>query len=406
MRYPEQILLINDFGFVNGGISRVALDSAQALADKGIDITFFSAVPGSVLEEGSRIKMKSAGQREFLADPNKLRGLGRAHWNRPVRKAVDQLAAALDPERSVVHVHSWAQANSPSIFAPLLRRKLRLVVSLHDYFIACPNGGFTDFKKVEACEVDPLSGACLMKNCDARSGLHKILKFGRQWVQNRIARTPGDIRNFIFVSPFSREILKKHLPRDSQHFLLPNPINVPKGRIADVANNRTWIYMGRLAPEKGVRLFAQAAARLKLDASFIGVGEEADAIRKIYPEAKLLGWLNRETLLEHMRRARGVVFPSICLESHPLVVSEALAMGLPIVVSSGTAATDSVLDGETGLFFKKNDVDDFVRKIRQLDESAELRTRIGRQAFERYWNDPSTLERHVDRLLEIYGAVE
>lgn len=407
MKDLKQVLLINDFGFVNGGISRVALDSSRGLAERDLAVTFFSAVPQPGDEaSSSRIRMESTGQREFLGDPQRFRALARAYWNRRAEKAVSRLADELDPETSVVHVHSWAQANSASIFAPLRRKKLRVVVTLHDYFMACPTGSFIVFPENRPCQLRPLSPACLLKNCDLRSRFHKYLKFGRQWVQNSVARVPKSIRNFIFVSQFSGGIFEKHLPQNSRFFFLPNPVDVAKSRPAPVGTNKGWAYVGRISPEKGSLLFAKAAAILNLDAVFIGDGEESDTIRKIHPPARMLGWRDRSSVLEILATCRGLVFPSLCLEGNPLSVTEAQALGLPVVVSTGNAATDAVVDGETGLVFRNNDPQDLADKIDRLDKDAGLRERMGRQSFDRYWREPAPLKRHVDRLLEIYRAVE
>lgn len=402
MKEPKQVLVINDYGFVNGGISQVALDSARGLAAKGLDVTFFSAVAGHEGASLPGVRMESTGQREIMADPNKLKGLTRAYWNRSAEKAVERLANSLDPERSIVHVHSWTQANSASIFAPLLRKKIRSVVTLHDYFIACPTGAFMEFPRALTCRARPLSFDCLKTNCDARSRLHKFFKFGRQWVQAKAAKTPSGIRNFIFVSPFSRDILREFLPDQARYFLLANPIDLPKQAPADSAQNTAWTFVGRLSREKGARIFAEAAARLKLDAVFLGEGEEAEAIRGIYPAAQMHGWVEREEVLRTLTRSRGLVFPSLALESSPLAVTEAMALGLPLIVASDTAASEIVGDGEVGLIFRKNDPIDLADKIRQLEENPELRIRMGRRAFERYWSKPATLDKHVEELLNIY----
>lgn len=407
MKELKQILVVNDYAVVNGGISRVALDSAKALADRGIEVTFFSAVPRPGHQSPPPgIRMESTSQREFLGDPKRFRALARAYWNRAAARAIERLAGSLDPDHSVVHVHSWAQANSASIFAPLLRKKVPLVVTLHDYFIACPIGAFTIFPRNQTCQLRPLSAACLRMNCDLRSRFHKLFKFGRQWVQSKIAKAPGGIRNFIFVSKFSGEILRKHLPPDSRSFVVPNPVDVPKTQPANVRDNGPWVFAGRISPEKGALIFAEAAARLKLDAIFIGDGEEAKTVRRIYPAAKMLGWMDRDSLIATLKNCRGLVFPSVWLETNPISVTEAQALGLPVVVSSGNAATDAVVDGESGLVFRNNDVDDLTAKLLQLETQAELRERMGRRAFERYWSGPATLEKHVDRLLEIYRAAE
>ena len=78
------------------------------------------------------------------------------------------------------------------------------------------------------------------------------------------------------------------------------------------------------------------------------------------------------------RGARFLVIPSNWFEGCPLVISEAMSHGLPVIASRIGGLPEVVEDGVTGLLFEPGDVDDLVGKIRLLWDSPELCRRMGR----------------------------
>lgn len=67
-------------------------------------------------------------------------------------------------------------------------------------------------------------------------------------------------------------------------------------------------------------------------------------------------------------------------EGLPLVVLEAMACGLPVVISRGFSAAEMIDHGKTGYLAKTNDVKDWVDKLNLLINNAVLRHRFGRAA--------------------------
>jgi glycosyltransferase involved in cell wall biosynthesis len=107
-------------------------------------------------------------------------------------------------------------------------------------------------------------------------------------------------------------------------------------------------------------------------------------------------------MLEMLRQARALVFPSIWPETYGLVVVEALACGIPVVVSDNTAAAGLVTDGETGLVFPSGDAAALAERLGRLRNDAFVE-RLGQAAHARYWANPTTLDRHVDALERLYS---
>jgi glycosyltransferase involved in cell wall biosynthesis len=282
--------------------------------------------------------------------------------------------------------------------------RFKVVVTLHDYFIACPNGGFMDYPAASICKRKPLSWKCIKRNCDARCFTHKIWRTGRTLLQNKILGLPERVDRYVTVSTFCAKILLPYLPDKVKLDSLSNPIDVPPCSPSDVATNDKFFFVGRFSREKGSLTFAKAAAQLNISAVFVGDGYLKKKIQRIYPQAEFTGWLSREKVREQMNRARALIFPSIWYETQGLVVVESAAQGVPVVTSDTSATIDFIEDQKTGLYFKTGDVDDLRAKLNML-KNGDFAAELGRAAYEKYWKNPWSIDKHTRELISIYQEV-
>lgn len=402
----KNIVVINDFAHINGGAGQVALTSAMGLARQGYNVVLVSAVgpvmPG-LISAGVRVFM--TGQYEIAKDSNRLRAVYQGIWNISARRMLGKVLAGFDSSNTVVHIHGWSKALSSSVIEIAVRRGFKVVCTLHDYFVACPNGGFFDYRKQSICNRTPLSASCIVANCDVRNYPQKIWRVARQVVQEKMGRLREGVRHYIFISEFSKSVLLPFMPKGAHFYHVSNPIDVNREGRVDVAANQTIVYVGRLSPEKGVLILAEAARRANLRILFVGEGECASEITKIAPDARITGWVPKQEVLTYLRTARMLVLPSLWYETQGLVVAEAAALGIPAIVPDTCAAKDMVLDGTTGLWFKGGNTEDLEAKIRMLDQNSFLAESLGKCAYERYWQSPSTMSSHLDGLLGCYSAI-
>lgn len=401
------VVIVNDFAFVNGGAGQVALSSAKGLAQRGHKVTVFSAVrsPGEPAPECANLALFSTGQQEIARDPNRVRAAVQGLWNAKARGAMRRLLAALDPRDTVVHFHGWSKALSSSVIRETLVRRFRAVVTLHEYFSACPNGGFFNYQTQAPCALRPLGAACIATHCDARSYPQKLWRVARQLVQLKAGSFPGDMRHFISVSEFSASILKPYLPAGARMHPVANPIDMPREPRTATRPRAGFVCVGRLSPEKGSILLAKAARGLDVPMTFVGDGALRGAVQTANPDALVTGWQTAEGVRARMRGALALVLPSLCFETQGLVVAEAAALGVAAVVPDRSAAREAVADGVTGLVFRSGDEADLRSKLRMLQARPELAGAMGTAAFDRYWSSPPTLQRHVDRLEAVYGQI-
>ena len=399
------VVIINDFAHTNGGASKIALTSAIALAEKGLTVILFTAVgPISPELAASGVTVVCTGQHEILADPSRFRAITQGIWNTTAGRRLGEVLDGLDPSRTVVHLHSWTKALSSSVVRTAIRKKFRVVCTLHDYFTVCPNGVFFNFQGNNICRHEPMSSRCIASNCDSRSYTHKLWRAVRQGVQNRFGMVPRGICHFIAPSSFSSDRLHTYLPAGAKIHLLANVIDVRKGTPAPAARNSIFLFIGRLAKEKGPLLLAEAASSAGLEVVFVGEGECAGTIERISPSATITGWVGRDELSDWLGRARALVIPSLCYETFGLVALEAAAAGVPAIVSDTCAARDLVVDGETGSWFAGGNVPDLIRKMNQFQDDILVGT-LGSAAYDRYWSQPLTKEAHADKLATIYEEI-
>jgi len=75
------------------------------------------------------------------------------------------------------------------------------------------------------------------------------------------------------------------------------------------------------------------------------------------------GWLTREKTIEAIKRAKFLVFPSLCYEAFPVSIAEAYACGVPVIAPRLGAMGEIVQNGVTGLHFEAGDPEDLASKV-------------------------------------------
>jgi glycosyltransferase involved in cell wall biosynthesis len=398
------IVLAMDHASVTGGQAKVALDSAIGLKRAGHHPIVFAAVaPVDPRLAAEGIETICLGQEDLLGNGSRVAAAVQGIWNHRAAAELEKLLARLPRENTIVHVHAWAKALSPAIAGPIRRSGLPAVYTMHEYFLYCPNGGFYDYQSNSVCKLKPMSAACWLRHCDSRNYPFKLWRNVRLGIAQHVARLDGLFDDIILISDLQRDLLAPLLPASARLHRLRNPVDAaPLGQKTAPATGDV-LFVGRLSPEKGAFLFAEAAKRAGVTPVFIGDGPIAEELAARRPEARLLGWLAPEEARAAMRAARALVFPSLWYETQGLTALEAKAMGTPVIVSDLCAARESIEDGVSGLWFRGGDADSLADALRRIGDD-QLVTALSRGAYENYWRDPPTLEDHVARLETLYRA--
>lgn len=181
------------------------------------------------------------------------------------------------------------------------------------------------------------------------------------------------------------------------------PVGLDTGKFKKMGikkeDNFTILFVGRLIELKGSHmaieilnlLFQKGRQNIKL--KIVGEGELKHQLEEsienydLQEKVELTGALSQERIIELMETADVFLLPGIYdktgrAETQGLVIQEAQAMELPVIVSDVGGMKYGLIDGETGFVVKENDIEGFADKIELLIEDEALRTEMGRKGRE------------------------
>jgi glycosyltransferase involved in cell wall biosynthesis len=214
------------------------------------------------------------------------------------------------------------------------------------------------------------------------------------------AGIPGKLRDFVFVSDFSQQILEPYLPPGARIHRVDNLVDAAKAQPKEFTQDEPFLFVGALAKGKNPQAACRAAAEVHRRVVYVGRGELDSELRQ-EPNADVRGWQSESDLVSSYRAARALVFVPIWPETQGLVVYEAAAQGLPSIVADDCAAADFVREHDAGLVVPSGSHESLVEAMETL-ASTEMAARLGANAHHAFWSDPPTLEQHVRQLEVVY----
>lgn len=400
-----RVIVANDEAFVQGGAGKCALMSARGLAKRGVRTTFFAA-RGPIDPAFDGFDNLDYHLLEMETEAASFGRLIRNSWNQVAYDAMRAEIAKGNPSETILHLHLWKVYLSPSILQAARDAGAHVMVSLHDYHAACPQGQFFNANLNSICTLDPMGAKCLSTHCTrSRTIASKWAEVYRLKVQKSRGGLPDRVKHYGMFSRKAVGILKPFLPSDAKLHLMPYPIQVSQSPRVEAEKNSRFVFSGRLSSEKNPVVLVEAAKKIGAEVRFLGEGPMRSAVEAVgYEKCSISGWLNGDQLFEELGLARALAITSIWYEVNPLAPVEALGRGIPVIASDDTSTVGEIVDGVTGFPFQSKNVNDLAEKMgRFLDD--EVTERMSRAAFDRFWANPPTEENHVEKLLKAYEEI-
>ncbi len=186
-----------------------------------------------------------------------------------------------------------------------------------------------------------------------------IFHFLRMWDVSSASRVDRFLANSTFVQrrisrAWGRESVVVHPPVEVSRF----------GSRPDVGPRYLWV--GQMCAYKRADIVVEAFNTLKLPLLMVGRGELAEKIRRragqnieVVPHLDFCG------LREAYQTCRALVFTA--QEDFGIVPVEAMASGRPVLAYGSGGACDSVVPGETGLFFDQQTVESLIEGVEAME---------------------------------------
>ncbi len=192
----------------------------------------------------------------------------------------------------------------------------------------------------------------------------------------------------ISISSYTDDLVK---PLAKQTWLLPNAAESSYfDAIHQPVKPPVVLFVGALDERKNPVGFIKACAPLFANSGWkfrlCGTGytgspylEELEALAAKHEWIELAGWKSRGELLAEMEQASLLVLPTF-EDNCPMVVLEAMAVGLPVIASKVGGIPDLISEGCTGMMFDPTDRESMRSVTGTMISDSGLRTRIGQAA--------------------------
>lgn len=283
------------------------------------------------------------------------------------------LAKVLDEFRpDVVQVQNLYPLLSSSIFKPIKKRGIPVVMRCPNYRLFCP-AGLCLKPNGEICEqcFGGKEWNCVKNNCE-QSFFKSVGYALRNWYSRFSHNIANGVDVFIVQSEFQKQkFITQGVPAEK---LIILPGICPEIKDKDLSQIGEYVtFVGRVSAEKGIYEFIEAA-RLNpnmpfkvagmLDKNFV---KPADCPENV----EFVGFLKGDALNDYYLKSRIIVVPSKWYEGFPNVITRGMLLKRP-VITTNIGAMPSIIDHEVhGLLVRPGSVDGLSVAIARLyaDES-------------------------------------
>jgi glycosyltransferase involved in cell wall biosynthesis len=397
-----RVMLLTDlYAPVVGGLEVHVQSLARELAASGHDVAVVTgAQPGQPAEEldGAIAVHRIEGWSRVLngryrdpayrfVPPAPDPGMTQALWRLVRRHRPD-----------VVHAHSWIVYS----YLPLKRLSgAALVMTLHDYGLGCARK--SNWQVDRRC-----AGASLarcMRCAPEQYGSSRGVALATALRMSRPLHSSVD--RFIAVSrsvaDASRAAARGRAIEVIPNFLPPGVEGLGRGpRPAFLpAEDGYVLYVGALAPHKGVDVLLRARAAMDAPPHLVVIGHPAGVDVAAGDGVSVVPGASRDDVMAAWAGAAVGAVPSVWDEPCPTVALEAMSRGVPLVASAVGGLPDLV--GDAGLLVAPGDPAALSAALDRLARDDALRRRMSAAARRRAGG--LTAEAVVPRIEQVYAAV-
>ncbi len=192
-----------------------------------------------------------------------------------------------------------------------------------------------------------------------------FLNYLRMWDRASAQRPDFLIAN----SKYTQARIQKYYNRDSQVIYPPVAVDEFK---ATSRNKGYFLTVSRLSAYKRINILIEAFDKLGLPLIIVGEGPEKKRLEEKIKEAKnsnkikIISGVGRARLIKFYENARAFVF--VCEDDFGIAPVEAMAAGKPVIALERGGLIETVIEGQTGVFFDKPEVEMIADGVRRFVE--------------------------------------
>lgn len=400
------ILSVNKFYWRKGGSESVFFNEMEMLEKNGHQVIPFSMHnPDNLASPYSEYFVDEVDYDQASAMA-RLKNASKIIYSFDARTKMKHLLdkCAID----LSHFHIFQHQISPSVFGPLKKKGIPIVLTLHDLKPICPNYKYyVNGSVCEACNGGKFYN-CFKNKCTKGSTLGSLVNTVEMYFHYAMGYYQG-VDRYIAVSKFYKQKMMEAGFPEQQIAYLPNYIDT-QDFDATLPEQSYVLYFGRLSEEKGVStLFQSARENSDIRHLIVGTGpleqslkQEASALS--LENVEFLGFRQGNELKKLLSEATCVVVPSEWYENCPMTILEAFAAGRPVIGADIGGIPELIEQGQDGFTFEPKNAAALAEKVRWVWENRSQAREMGMAGRAKIL-EKFNAEQHYEGLMSVYKAV-
>ena len=401
-----KIISVNKFFWQKGGSEAVFFGEKSLLESKGHTVVPFSmADDKNQPTEYSRYFVRNVDY-ATAGGAAKLVSAMNIIYSFEAKAKMKQLLKAFPPD--VAHFHIFQHQISPSVFGPLRKKKIPLVLTLHDLKPICPTYKmYSNDEVCEACKGQKFYN-CFVKKCTKGSRFKSLINTIEMYLHYFLGYYQG-VDRYIAVSQFYRDKMIEFGFASDQVVCIPNYIDAAKF-VRPYDDQGYGLFFGRLSYEKGLDHLLEAAALAPdILLKIAGTGPSESELKRIVADRGLknvefMGFVSGGALLDLIAKASFTVTPSIWYENCPMSVLESLALQTPVIGADIGGIPELINPEVDGCIYEAGNSQALADVMKVMMSDAPRRHEMGEAGRKKIIDDFNE-ENHYQQLIDLYQEI-
>lgn len=341
---------------------------------------------------------------------NKLKLIFTTHYNRKSRELVRTKIRETGAE--IMHVHNFFPLLSPSIFEASKEERVPSVLTLHNYRLFYPNGYMLHDGKIDERTVHGSAYSCVPDGVYRDSILQTAVVAHMIEYHRKRGTWAKDVDCLLCLTDFAKsKFIEAGFPEEKLT-VKPNFVEDPfrEQNFSEITDQKEdfYLFIGRISEEKGIRTLVTAWNSISKKSSsklfILGDGPIKKELQVKTEENQNISWLGfveREEVLDYLKRAKALMFPSEWYEGMPMTILEAFSAATPVLSTNIGSQAGIVDHRRTGLHFEPGDPKSLLKAVERFESDRTKQKEMG-LAARREYEEKYTPEVNRKKLQTLY----
>ncbi len=391
-----RVLQVNKFLKIVGGAETYMFTLSSLLQKNGIEVEYWGmADDHNIVEDSYNSFADNLDFKEAGSTLKTAQNVSSIIYSKKNQKNIAKVLDEFKPD--IVHVHNYNFQLTTSILSEISKRGIKIIHTIHDSQIVCPNHRLYIEHKNEVC-TRCLHGKFyngLINKCFDNSIPKSIVGSVESYLTHNVLNVYNKyIDAFISPSNFFKDLIQPVIKKDI--IVLPNCVESLDVSIESEKEDYV-LFFGRLSVEKGLHRLYELFKDLPYKLVVIGKG---DVIPTDYDNIEYLGPKYGAELFDYVSKAKFTIHPSYWYDNCPMSVVESYMLGTPIIVSNHSGLIEMIND-QTGYamdFYSENALED-LQTI--LSKNYKFKAKEISEYYTKNFGEVS----HYQKIIKVYKTV-